>query len=162
MAGTMTFQGPPSGREPVPQPLLSLESPEARTVTTWDPVPDWVGYEAGTHTSEGARQGDTPVLDTGVEVQGSRRSPLDSSSAGEWQSDDDQFQPAAVVENNTKREEAQSKGRRMDVEWTEEPEFPLLPMRVDLADDQARHNAVQPLCLSYVLGLPGRELRPDG
>ena len=89
MVGTTTFQGLPSGREPVPQPLLSLESPEARTVTTWDPVPDWVGYEAGTHTSEGARQGDTPVLDTSVEVQGSRRSSLDSSSAGEWQSDDD-------------------------------------------------------------------------
>ena len=51
------------------------------------------------------------------------------------------LQPAAVGEKDMRREEAQSKGRRTDVEWTEE--FPLLPMRVDPAGDQARHKVLE-------------------
>ena len=138
----MTSQGLPSGREPVPQPLLSLESPEARTVTTWDPVPGWVGYEAGTYTSEGARHGDTPVSDTGAEVPGTRRSSSDSSSAGDWQSDDDQLQAVAVEANDTRREEAQGEERRMDVDLMEIPEVPYPMMRVGTAEDLVRQNVL--------------------
>ena len=40
---TLTSPGWPGGLELLVRPLSSLESPEARTVTTWDPVPPQVG-----------------------------------------------------------------------------------------------------------------------
>ena len=73
-----------------------------------------------------------------VEAHTALSSP-DSSSAGDWQSDDDQLQAVAVVERDDRRDEAQSKGRRMDLDWTEEPEVPYLTTREEVVDDPVHH-----------------------
>ena len=106
----------PSGRALVIEPLLSLESPEARTVTSWEPAPGRVENEGGTYTSGDVRQDDTPALDTGEAVLRTRGSHSDSSSAGDWQSDDDQPQAVAVEASDMRREGAQGEGRRLDVD----------------------------------------------
>ena len=67
----------------------------------------------------------------------------DSSSPGDWQSDDNQLQALAVVERDVRREEAQGKGRRMDLDWFEEPEAPHLTTRVDMADDLFRQKVLE-------------------
>ena len=122
--GTMTFQGPPSGREPVSLPLLPLECTEARAVKSRDSAPDQGGYEAGNYLSEDARHGDAPVTDTSAEVLGMRLRSPDTSSAGDWQSDDDQPQAAADAECDVRREEAQGTERRMD-NYSDRPSSPF-------------------------------------
>ena len=117
----------PSGRALVIEHLLSLESPEARTVTSWEPAPGRVENEGGTYTSGDVRHDDTPALDTGEAVLRTRGSHSDSSSAGDWQSDDDQPQAVAVEASDKRCEGAQGEGRRLDVDLKGGPED-LLPL----------------------------------
>ena len=96
-----------------------------RTVTTWEPGPLQVGSEAGVNNSVYARQGDTslPESSTGLrEAGGWLRSPLDSSSAGKWQSDDEQSQADAVVEQGDSRDGKRGWGMEIDLDGTEDPE----------------------------------------
>ena len=99
---TLTSPGWPGGLELLVRPLSSLESPEARTVTTWDPVPPQVRGEGGSSSStpglEGATSMPGPPIASGPGMGPWSQSPHNSSSVGEWQSDDDQPQVAAAKE----------------------------------------------------------------
>ena len=127
---TLASPGSPGERGPADRPLTSLDSPEARTVTTWNPVPLQVGEEGRSTNSDSGREEASSLSGSPVagelRVDPGSQSPPNSSSVGEWQSDEDQSQVVATMDGAENVERQPGWGDWMDMDWQDVPE-PLPP-----------------------------------